>query len=132
MATSAAASPIGPDQTCSPVAGSFEVSSVAIFAGFITSASWSTLRCIGPHCLAHPADGCNLVVERLPVVACRDRRPDRLDLVNGHRARRHVGPIWVRLRALATVEHFCERPEGFGRVSLGPGIAPAAPVEEDT
>ena len=36
--------------------------------------------------LAHPADGGDLGVERRPIVSLVDRRPDRLDLLDRHRA----------------------------------------------
>ena len=42
------------------------------------------------HRFAHSADRSNLVVEGLPVVALGNRRPDRFDLVDVHRAGRGV------------------------------------------
>ena len=50
------------------------------------------------HRLAHPADRGDLGLERRPVVALGDRRPDRLDLVDMHRAGLGVGPIGMGQR----------------------------------
>src|SRR5262245_6998347 len=130
-ATSAAASPTLPDQSFSPVAGSYETSSLTTGAGFTTSASASRLRCIRPHRLPHPAYGCNLVGERLPVVTLGDGRPDGLDFIDVHRTRRRIRPIWVRLRRRATLERPGQRAERFGRIFVRPGIAATAPVEEN-
>src|SRR5205085_256396 len=130
-ATSAEASPTAPDQTSSPVAGSVETSLPAIGAGFTSAALSSTLRCIRPHRLRHPADGCNLVVEEPPVVTRGDRRPDRLDLVDVHRAGLAIGPVRMRARPVAAVEQACEIAEGVRGVALRPRVAAAAPVEED-
>ena len=55
----------------------------------------------------HSPDCLNLVVKRLPVVAVGNRRPDRLDLLDVHRAGLGLRPIWVRLRPFATLEERC-------------------------
>ena len=68
-------------------------------------------RCIAAHRLAHPPDRGDLGLERLPVVALGDRRPDRLDLLDMHRAGRRVGPIGMGRRALAPFERRGERSE---------------------
>src|SRR5258705_7281056 len=96
-------------------------------AGFTTLAFSSSFRCINPYRLAHPAYGCNLVVEWLPVVAFRNRRPDSLDFVDMHRTRLRIGPIWVRFGAFATLERFGQRAERLGRISFRSGIPAAAP-----
>src|SRR5439155_15280109 len=129
-ATSADASPISPDQISSPVAGSVEMS-VSATAARSTTGSFASSCCrILTHRIAHPADGINLIVERLPVVARRDRIPDRLDLVDVHRAGRGIGPIWVRRRPFASFERPGKRAERVGRIKLRARIAAAAPVEE--
>lgn len=44
---------------------------------------------------AHPANGSNLVMERLPVISLVDRRPDRFNLFNQHRLRRIIAPVFM-------------------------------------
>src|SRR5438477_8560774 len=97
-----------------------------------TTGSLSSSCCrILPHCHPHSTDRINLVFERLPVVAFVDRRPDRLDLVDMHRAGLRIPPIGMRLLAFASFERLGQCAEGVGRIKLDAGIAAAAPVEED-
>ena len=92
----------------------------------------STCRCILLHRFAHSPDRLNLVVERLPVVALGDRRPDRLDLVDVHRAgrrrptNRHASAVGSRPSSSCASSRNSSR-----RIKLGARIAAAAPVEED-
>src|SRR3954452_16474558 len=95
-----------------------------------TGVTSSTCRIL-PHRVPHSTDGINLVFERLPVVPFVDRRPDRLHLINVHRAGLRIGPIRVRLRPFACFERLGERAELGGRIMLDAGIAAAAPIEED-
>src|SRR3982751_4773333 len=95
-----------------------------------TGVTSSTCRIL-THRLPHSTDRINLVFERLPVVAFVDRRPDRLDLADMHRAGLRIGPIGMRLPAVASFERLGERSEGIGRIKLRARIAAAAPVEED-
>src|SRR5438067_10080648 len=93
--------------------------SVSATATRPTTGSLSSSCCrILPHCHPHSTDRINLVFERLPVVAFVDRRPDRLDLVDMHRAGLRIGPIGMRLPAVASFERLRERAEGIGRIKL--------------
>src|SRR5258708_40271226 len=130
-ATSTAASPISPDQTFLPVAGSEETNFVLTGFPSTTSDNFSTCRCILLHPLPHSADRCNLVRERLPVVAYVNRRPDRLDLVDVHRAGSIVRPICVRLGAFAAFEKLCKLAEFAGGVKLHAPVAAPAPADEN-
>ena len=113
-ATSAAASPTGPDQICAPVAGSKEISCSVMTLPVIgallpcrraaVKPGRSGSGSIGQHRVPHPADGGDLGLERGPVVALGDRAPDRLDLVDQHRARRGVGPVSVGEGTLAPLQ----------------------------
>ncbi len=87
--------------------------------------------CILFHCLAHPPDRFNLVVERLPVIAVRNGRPDRLDLVDMHRAGAGVRPIGVRWRLCPAIQQPGKLAEFVGGIGSCTRIAAAAPVEED-
>src|SRR5690242_13523273 len=130
MATSAAASPIFPDHISSPVVGSIETR-VPLPGRSVTRSCSLSCWCIPLHCLAHAANCLNLVLERLPVVAFGDGGPDCLDLVNVHRARLGVGPIWVRLATFATLERFRQLAERLGGIELLAWIVAAAPVEKN-
>ena len=93
------------DQISAPVAGSVEISLFAHDAPALARCSHARGQAgqagaASHHRVAHPADGGDLGLERRPVVALGDRRPDRLDLVDQHRAGRGVGPIRVGRRAL--------------------------------
>src|SRR4051794_29367254 len=94
-----------------------------------TGVTSSTCRIL-THRVPHSTDRINLVFERLPVVAFVDRRPDRLHLVDMHRAGVRIGPIGMRLRPFASFECLRERAEGIGRIELRARVAAAAPVEE--
>ena len=111
-----------PDQISAPVAGSVETS---VFA--MTLARSTNVGCVRQagagrvrgHGVAHPADGGDLGLERRPVVALGDRRPDRLDLVDLHRAGFGIGPIRMGDGRLASGQ--CARasaPNGSRRVAL--------------
>src|SRR4051812_40282423 len=134
-ATSASASPLSPVQRAAPVAGSWEVIvAIAAYHHHAAPARSSGRR----ERLAHAADRRDLRVERPPVVRLVDAGPDRLDLLDMHRAGTRVGPVIVIERAgdrLAIPELPFQRDEGFVRVCRvgGGGAAPssAAPVEEE-
>src|SRR3982751_3293294 len=115
---------MSPDQTRSPVAGSVETSPL----------SWvvaSACRFILRHGFAHSANGCNLVVERPPVVALGNRRPDRLDLLDLHRAWRVIRPICVRGRSAPAFERLGQRAKRFAGIALRSRVATAAPLEQN-
>ena len=58
--------------------------------------------------------------------------PDRLDLVDMHRAGLGVRPIWVRQRDVRGLRAAgASSRNGFARIGFGSGVAAAAPVEED-
>src|SRR3954470_9933970 len=91
-ATSASASPLSPVQSAAPVAGSWEVI-VAIAAYHHHAApAWSSGR--GQR-LAHASHRRDLGMERRPVIRLADAAPDRLDLVDMHRAGIPIRPIVV-------------------------------------
>src|SRR5947208_2060936 len=95
-----------------------------------TGVTSSTCRVL-PHRVPHSTDRINLVFERLPVVAFVDRRPDRLHLVDMHRAGVGIEPIGMRLRPFASFERLGQRAKRIGRIKLRAWIAAAAPVEEN-
>src|SRR4051794_20585060 len=95
-----------------------------------TGVTSSTCRIL-THRVPHSTDRINLVFERLPVVPFVDRRPDRLHLVDMHRAGLRIGPIGMGLWPFASFERLGERAEGIGRIKPRARVAAAAPVEED-
>src|SRR5437868_9506320 len=89
-ATCADASPIAPDHSSAPVAGSKDLSSVAMLRASVKTGGKRSSRV---HSLSHAADGRDLGFERRPVVAIGDGGPDSLDLLDVHRAGLLVAPI---------------------------------------
>src|SRR3954453_15416678 len=130
-ATSAEASPIGPDQISSPVAGLVDVRLFGTETRSTTCGCSSSCGCILVHRVAHCPHCSNLVVEGLPVVPLSDRGPDRLDLLDRHGTWSGARPIWVRLLAYPTLKLLCQGAKGLGRITVGSWIAAAAPIEEN-
>src|SRR5438270_1645189 len=95
-----------------------------------TGVTSSTCRILA-HRVPHTTDGINLVFERLPVVPLVDRRPDRLDVIDVHRAELRIRPIRVRLRPLASFERLGECAVGIGGIKLRARVATTPPIQEN-